>query len=249
MKRIDLPLILDVAFYGTAAWFLSLGILRYFRLPLALALLCATLIALSAGGAIFLALYFGHKKARLNAAEKERRDKLLLHLALETDERVRLSLMNAYRADGKDVHCEGDALRSDGELLVPRFTMQPLSADAVALLVKQYRAPFTLVCNDTTPEADRLLRSFGIACIRGDEVYALFARTQFPDPLICGEIPRRKLRARLKEAFSKRNARPFFVSGILLLFMSLFTLFPLYYLLTGSALLIVSVFVRAVGYA
>lgn len=84
----------------------------------------------------------------------------------------------------------------------------------------------------------------------GEEIYALFSRTDtIPETLICGEIPRRTARTRLRIAFSKRNAYPFFVSGAGLLVMSLFVFFPIYYLVTGSLLLIASVCIRAFGYA
>ena len=86
--------------------------------------------------------------------------------------------------------------------------------------------------------------------MRADEIFSLFERTgTTPERLICGEIPRPKLKARLRRVFSKKNARPFFTGGILLLFMSLFTFFPLYYLITGSILLLSSVFIRVLGYA
>lgn len=84
----------------------------------------------------------------------------------------------------------------------------------------------------------------------GEEIYALFSRTDtIPKTLICGEIPQRTARTRLRIAFSKRNAYPFFVSGAGLLVMSLFVFFPIYYLVTGSLLLIASVCIRAFGYA
>ena len=182
--------------------------------------------------------------------EKGERDALLLHLALEKEERVRADLLSALAADGKNASCEEDVLSSEGVLLIPIFTMEPLSADMVASLLKKYgEAPFKIVCNSLTAEAEKLLLTFQKGAVKGDEVYALFARTKMPSPLICGQLPRRSLRGRLRISFSKKNARPFFVSGLLLLFMSLFTLFPLYYLVTGSVLLVAAVLVRAVGFS
>ena len=54
MKKFDFPLIADVLFYSVAAWFLSLGLLRYFRVATGIAIACATLLALGAGGIVFL---------------------------------------------------------------------------------------------------------------------------------------------------------------------------------------------------
>jgi hypothetical protein len=251
MKKIDFPLILDVLFYSAAGWFLSLGLLRYFRLPTGIAIATATLIAIATGGIAFLIIYSKHRKNVLSKREREQRDALLLHFALEKSERVRAALLAAFLADRKEAHCEGDILNVNGVPTVPLFTMQPVTADAIALLLREYASdPFTLICNDLTPEADQLLKTFGRKAVRGNEVYALIEKTNtMPAPLICGEIPRKTLRGKLRISFSKKNARPFFVSGLLLLIMSLFAFFPIYYLITGSVLLLSSVCIRAFGYA
>ncbi len=251
MRKLDIPLILDVLFYTVAGWFLSLGILRYYRVNTGIAVSSATLIALAVGVFSFLLIYTRRRKKVLGKKEQEARDALLLHFALERSERVRLSMLEAFTKDGKDAHCEGDALSVNGSFLIPLFTMQPVSADAVARLIREYGAePFTLACNALTPEAEKLLQSFGKTALCGNDVYALFTRTDtVPNPLICGEIPRKTLRTNLRRSFSKKNARPFFVSGILLLIMSLFTFFPLYYLISGCVLLVSSVCIRTFGYA
>lgn len=251
MKKIDLPLILDVAFYSVATWFLAVGILRYFRAATWVTLLASTLIALSAGGLSFAIIFRKHRRRVLGKAELERREKLMLHLALEKDERVRAALLEAFCADGREAHCDGDSLVLDGETVAPCFTMQPLSADAVATLLRKYgETPFLIACNALTPEAERLLVSFGRKALRGDDVFELFEKTgKTPEKLICGEIPRPKFKAKFRRVFSKKNARPFFTGGILLLVMSLFTFFPIYYLVSGSILLICAVCVRMLGYA
>ena len=57
------------------------------------------------------------------------------------------------------------------------------------------------------------------------------------------------VKAGIRAAFAKRNAHPFFVSGFLLLIMSLFVIYPVYYLVTGSVLMIAAIVVRATGFA
>ena len=251
MRKLSLPDILDILFYTAAVWFLSFGLLRYYRVALSVAAPLSTVFALGTGALCTLILYARRRKRVVSKREKEARDKLLLHLALEKEERVRSALLEAYTADGKQAHCEEDALNVEGEICVPLFTMQPASADAIAQILRKYREqPFFIVCNSITPEAEGLLSSFSRKAVRGDDVYALFARTEkMPDVLICSEIPRRTVKNKLRRTFSKRNARPFFVSGSMLLLMSLFTFFPLYYLITGGILMLSAVFVRALGYA
>ena len=220
MKKFDLPLILDTLFYTACAFLLAVGILRYLRAATWIVFTASALIALAAGTLSFLLIYKNHRKKGLTKQAHRERDALMLHLALERTDRVIAALAAAYRADGKEAAEGEEAVTVDGTPVIPLFTMQPVSADAVALLLRRH----------------------------GN--YALFTRTgTTPSPLICGEIPRFKLKTKLKRTFSKANARPFFVSGSLLLLMSLFTFFPLYYLITGSLLLAVAVCVRLLGYA
>ncbi len=249
MKKFDFPLFADVLFYTASAWFILVGMMRWFRMPTWVCFTVATLLALAIGGILFLFLSSRHKKRYLGKKELEAREKLMLHLALETDERVRAALLDAFLKDGKEAHCEQDALSMDETPLIPIFTMQPVSADAVAHLLKVYqKRPFIIACNALSPEAEKLLSAFARRAMTAADIYELFNRTGMPEPLICGEIPRKSVRTKLRRAFSKRNAYPFFVSGAALLVMSLFVFFPVYYLVTGSLLIIAAILIRIFGY-
>ncbi len=250
MLKISFADALDILFYTASCALVSFGVLRFLRLSLPLCILFSVLFAAAAfAGSSMLILGSREKKVR-GKKEKEARDALLLHLALEKEEKVRAALLRALIADGKEAALREEAILLDGVLYLPSFTMEPLSADMVASFLRKYgETPFVLVCNSLSEAAEKLLLSFQKSAMKGDEVYALFSRTDtIPDPLICSQIPRRTARMKLRRAFSKRNARPFFVSGSALLFMSLFVLFPLYYLVAGSILMAAAVLIRAVGY-
>ena len=250
MKKIDFPLLADVAFYAMAVWFLSMGILRYFRIKFATAAILASLFALAAGGAVFLVGYFGHRKRQLGKKQSEARDALLLHLALEKENEVLKALLAAFLKDGKKAELLGECLVTEDGIYIPRFTMQPLSADELARLIRANgKEEFTLLCNALSPEAERLRVSFGIKVWKSDEIYALFTRTETtPSPLIPDAFPKKTAKRAMRRIFSKKSARPFFTSGILLLFMSLFTFFPIYYLISGSVLTLLAIFVRFFGF-
>lgn len=251
MKKVNFPMIADILFYSVCTFTLSFCILRYYRISLLISLLAASMLALATGGIVFLVLYNKNRKRSLTKREQESRDALLLHLALEKPERVRATLLEAYLADGKNAHCDDEELRVDDLPVVPLFSLDPISADEIARLIRRFgRNRFCINCNSLSAEAEKLAVSFGIETRKGDDIYALFSRTgTTPNPLICGEIPRRTVKQKLRRAFSKSNARPFFVSGLLLLLMSLFTFFPVYYIVTGSILLISAIVVRLLGYA
>ena len=251
MKRLNFPLIADILFYTICSFVLAFCIMRYYRIPIWISFTIAGLIALAAGATSFLLLYTRRNKKLLSKKEREARDALLLHLALEKPERVRAALLSAYLSDEKDAHCEGEELCVEGVPVVPLFSMEPIPADEIAKLIRRFgRSPFMIACNSLTAEAEKLLTSFGIKAVREDEIYALFTRTETtPEPLICGEIPRKSIKQNLRRSFSKSNARPFFISGILLLLMSLFTFFPVYYIVSGSILLLCAISVRMLGFS
>lgn len=251
MKKIDFPLIADTLFYAAAIFLLTLGLLRYFAAPLALSLSCAALLGLAAGALCFFFSYLLHGKRAVTKKEQAERDALMLHLALEKGERVRALLLESLLACDKEAYLKDDALVCEDKIIIPLFCMEPVSADAVANILRKYREePFCIACKDLTPEAEKLLLSFSKEAMRADDIYnAVKAGGKYPQKLICSDIPRKNVKTRLRATFSKKNARPFFVSGLLLLIMSLFVLFPVYYLVTGAALMITAVLVRAVGYA
>ena len=250
MRKIDFTLIADVIFYAVAAWFLSIGLLRYYRMELSLAAILSSIIALAIAGIFFLLSYSSRRKRRLGKKESEKRDALMLHLALEKEERIYTALLAALQADEKSAQLHNDTILVDDALCVPRFTMQPLSADEVARMIRAYgKENLTILCNALSPEAEKLAASFGIKVMRKNEIYDLFTRTKTtPDPLILAELPRKSARRTLRRIVSKKSARPFFTSGILLLIMSLFTFFPIYYLTMGCALTIFAILIRFFGF-
>lgn len=249
MKQFDLPTYTDSLFYAATVSITALAVLRYFRVPLWIALLFSCALALITALLSILLLGSRHKKRALSRAETEKKDRLMLHLALEQPERVKEQIAAVFRASGKNATVTEDGLEVDGKKYVPFFTMQPVSADAVAVLIRTYgRTPFVLITNTLTEQADKLLSSFGRTALQGEELYASFRETDtFPEPMIPENVQRVNAKTKLFSAFSKKNSRPFFVSGALLLFMSLFTFFPLYYLISGSVLIAVSIALRFLG--
>lgn len=251
MKKINFAFISDVIFYSVCAFVFALSILRYLRVPLALSLVAGAVIGLTVSTAAGLVLYQKNKKKLLSRREREARDKLMLHLALEKPERVRAQLLEAFLADGKKAHCLEEELSLEGLPCVPIFSLEPVSADGIARQIRKFGTQkFKILCKGVTPEAEKLLQAFGIEKLGENEIYALFARTKkMPNPLICGEVPRKTGKMKLQKTFSKSNAHPFLVSGALLLIMSLFTFFPVYYIISGSVLLLLAITVRLFGYA
>lgn len=237
MKKIDIPLFADTVFFFACSWLLSLCILRYFRIRMWLALILCTVLSLSVGATVFLLLYKSRKKKFLLAQDREEKDKLMLHLALSSLE------------ENKKLFAP---VLNKGERTYLLFSMQPLSADTLAEKIR--RCPkdqrFTVFCNTLSPEARKLCEDFGITAVEGGEVYAkLKAANGLPQTYICAEKKKRGVKEKLKVSFHKKNSRSFFFSGAALLILSLFSFFPVYYIISGCLLVLTAIVVRIFGYA
>lgn len=239
----QLPVAADAVFYAACTFLPILCILRYFGAPVWLSIFAAGALAICVGLAVFLLESRTRGKRLLSARQARKRDALLFHLALaparETEELLRRAHKKAQQTE--QMSGQTPANNVDIELL---FTLEPLSADRLASIIRARGEQFTLFCSELSPAAEKLTKTFPITVIRGDEVYRLLSETgELPERFL-GTTPRPSRRERLRTLFTRNSAKPFFVSGALLLLMSLFTIFPVYYLTAGSLLLLLSVGLR-----
>ena len=245
-----LPVTADALFYGASAALLSFCALRYFEATVAIAAAVSILLALAVGLVVFLLESRTRTKKYLSAKQREECDAVLMHLALAPPEDVRSLLTAALHKEDRNAELKNEMLYVDGKPTELLFRMEPASADTLARLIQRRGAEFVLYCNKLSPSAEELVRRFPIEIVRGEEVYDLLSRTEsIPEKLLGAAPPRKKHREKLRAIFKKSNARPFFVSGALLLTMSLFTIFPVWYLAAGSALLLLSAGLRLLALA
>ena len=232
MKKFDLPFWSDTLFAFFGGWLLFLCILRLYHVSLLPAVFLALLIGLLCGTGTFFLLYARKKKKGLLARDRQEKEDLMLRLLLCSDEERERLLVPWAKADG-----------------VFLFRMQPLSADEIALeLSRRGGAPFTLYCRLLSPEAANLCEDFSVEVVTEDEIYQNVRENGLlPEEAILPKRRKKTARDRLKITFSRKNARAFALSGGVLLAMSLFTFFPLYYVIGGSILLFSSLVVRLFG--
>lgn len=245
MKKIDFPLWSDTIFFFACAFLVSLCVLRYYRLDMWLAALLSVLLALSLAVVVFLLNYLRRRKKFLLLRDREEKEKLMLHLALSSAEATRKLFAPVFEEKSSEQN-------GTPERVYFLFTMQPLSADAMAEKIRDcpQGESFRIVCNALTPEAARLCESFAVSVTDGNEAYALLKeKSLLPEKYICGEKKKKGVKERIRFGFRKKNSRSFFFSGAALLVLSLFSFFPLYYIIGGCALIFTSILVRIFGYA
>ena len=239
----QLPVAADAIFYAACTFLPILCILRYFGAPVWLSIFAAGALAICVGLAIFLLESRTRGKRLLSARQARERDALLFHLALAPPGETEELLRRAHKKEQRSAQTSGHPPANDAPVDF-LFTLEPLSADRLASIIRTRGEQFTLFCSELSPAAEKLTKTFPITVIRGDEVYRLLSETgELPERFL-GTTPRPSRRERLRALFTRNSAKPFFVSGALLLLMSLFTIFPVYYLTAGSLLLLLSVGLR-----
>ena len=239
------PVIADTIFYAVCAFLLGFCALRFWGVSAPLAALDCALLALAVGTGVFFLERHSRRKKYLSAKQRAECDALLMHLSLSPPEKKAELLVSALSKEGRKTEREGSSLCVDGKAAELLFCMEPASADELARAIGRHGGDFILYCNRLSDTAESLLKRFPVEAMRGEEVYDLLRRTDSIPKELLGSVGAKKShREKLRAVFQKSSARPFFLSGTMLLIMSLFTLFPVYYLTTGSVLLLLSVVLR-----
>ena len=236
------PVIADTVFYAICAFLLGFCALRFWGVSAPLAALICVFLALVVGTGVFFLERRSRRKKYLSAKQRAECDALLLHLSLSPPEQKAELLASALSKEGRKTELEGSSLCVDGKAAELLFCMEPASADELARAIGRHGGNFILYCNRLSDSAESLLKRFPVEAVRGEEVYDLLKRTDAIPKELLGSVGAKKShKEKLRAVLKKSSARPFFLSGTMLLIMSLFTLFPVYYLAAGSVLLLLSV--------
>ncbi len=237
----------DLLFCFLTSLLFFLCLFRYHRYPMALAffcgLLCASLIT-------FLAYIPLNKKRKRKVSEgkqREQRDRLMLYLSLLPKQKQAEFFLPIFEnarmqsLDGMPV------IETEETLIFPLFTIRPFDGDATASILRlETDKKKLLLCNVLSPEAEELCAQFSLEYKTRDQVFFLAEeKGLLPDLSWAKQPPKTKEKIRL--FLKKSNHRPFFVGSLLLLFSSLITPFPFYYLFLGGTMLTLSILVRFLG--
>lgn len=206
---------------------------------------------------VWIALFFGISALLLFGALaflyiSRKQDKKLL---LSRDERNKklLSLHLSLSSDGylKRLFCDllGEGAKISGKKVVKedtayflRFGMQPITEDDVAQVIKyKFGGKKKIFCSKISAEAAALAEAFSIGLTGIDEVYSsLKEKGLLPEKYVYEGPQKTGVFKKIKSRFNKRLAAPLFWSGAALLMLSYFTFYPVYYIISGGILLILS---------
>ena len=250
----DLIFTFFVSFLFTACFF------RYLQISLFPALALSAVCGALTTCAVAAFLHARRKKFFLKKVDAECKDKLLLHLALSTDDEVtdfflryfeqttEPSSIDTEHATAPTSHTPRQISTADDYYFL-QFTIAPVTSDDVAKLFRvQTEKSKTLLCAAITDQAAALCAQLHIRYRTGNEVYTALKQANALPAIFLGSdnVPKRKRRFKLW--FSKANARRFLSSAAMVLLVAYLTPFFHYYLIFGVALLLTAVFVRIFGY-
>ncbi|MBQ4270163.1 MAG: hypothetical protein IJB97_11015 [Clostridia bacterium] len=232
---------------------------RYSRFSLWAAAIFAVIAGVAVTFFVWANLHRKRKIFFLKKAEEREKEKLLLHLALLPFDRQTELFSRAVK--------NGDSISGNpvnGDKTFARFLFTPISASDIGSFIKTEfsaansaapngeteadRAGLTVYCNDADESAKSLCRRFRVTLCAGEESY-LFLKSQnaLPEKYLGEESFAKRKKRRFSFYFQKKNSRRFLIGGILVLCTSLITPFPYYYLISGSAMLIVAAVIRIFG--
>lgn len=242
MRRINLPLLLDTLFAGACAFLLFFTSIRYYTKNAVLALVFAVLACLLFGALSFLYISRKQNKKLLISRNEKNKKLLALHLSLSSDAYVG-ELFSKCLADEKDKpETKGGIIFTGGRAYFLNFKMQPLCGDDVAAVIKQKTdEEKILLCCSIDAEAAMLAENFSIEVKQLDYVYNLLEENKLlPEKYIYEGAKKISVFKRIKTRFNRKICAPLFWSGAALLILSYFTFFPIYYIVSGSIMLILA---------
>lgn len=259
----------DVAFAFTLTFLPTLCYLRYRKLGLGISFVIAALLGIAVCLIVAALMQKRYTKRKLQATEQREAEMLRLHLALLSQkeqsefflERINSlfsSVDNVAEGGNKQENCDEERLVvRDGKWFIETastvyycfFSASAISAnEALPLLSYPTEKETVLLCGDVSTDAEGFFARFSLRFLTMGELYLKLKQAELlPQTYKSAAAFEKKKKRRFQLWFQKRNARPFFTGGALVLITSLFTPFPYYYLVMGCAMLLTAALVRLLG--
>lgn len=242
MRRINLPLILDTLFTALCAFLLFFTSIRFYTGSVYAALAFAIAAGLLFGSLSFIYISRKQNKKLLISRDEKQKKLLALHLSLSTDDYVCDLFNKCLSAEDSSAETKNGKVYVKDGVYFFEFKMQPITEDDIAKVIKNKSdGKKTILCCKISPEAAALAETFLIEIKNIDYVYELLKkRDLLPEKYVYEGAQKIGFFKRVKSHFSRRICAPLFWSGMALLFLSYFTFFPVYYIVSGGIMLILS---------
>ena len=233
-------------FFGALA---SVCLFRYLKLDLwlafTLALLCGAFLSATLGAV----LQVKRKHIFLKKSDETQKQKLLLHLALLSDNQKTEYFRKFFAKTGWVQRFGPLRLFTKTEFCFLNFNLTPVSPDDIAKYARLKTGKQKVVfCSQIEDSAYALCQRLNIEVKTGEQIYSLLKKeNELPQSFLGEESGESKRIRHFKLWFSRRNSKHFLTAAALILLSSLWTPFSYYYFAFGICLLLAAIFVRVFG--
>ena len=145
-------------------------------------------------------------------------------------------------------HIRGGRIDTENGSTYLKFQFEAVTADELSPVIRAEGEQKTVLGASFTDEAQKLAAAFGVTLKDAAEVYTLVKESGcMPEALISPPEQKRGFHAKLAFRVRRSAWRGYLFSGTFLLLFSLFTVFPVYYVVSGGVLLAIAAAVRFFG--
>ncbi len=251
MKSIKLSIIVNTFFIFIATLFFSYALLFYNGKGFTLSILLSALFAIILSSAyVIIALYKGEL-----LESKFSLDNILLsfnyYLFLKSNLEI-LNLLKEYYSFKKipaTVYSDHLVLQKSNVNIYALIKPEEITLTEIIDLSKTItKNKIVIIGVDFSCDVIKMIQKLNldIALIKTRELYFSLKEVNLLPELKIYEIKKQKtdLKSVFYKIYSKNNAKKFLITGIILTITSLFTFYPIYYLVFGAILMITSILLR-----
>ena len=191
-----------------------------------------------------------HERAEETAGGKEEAqpESAAGKAATSAEEAAGNTAESAEQAAAPFAQIRGGRIDTEAGSTYLKFQFEAVTADELSPVIRAEGGQKTVLGAAFTDEAQKLAQAFGVTLKSAADVYILVKDSGcMPEKLITPPEPRGGFRAKLSFRVRKSAWRGYLFSGVFLLLFSLFTVFPVYYVVSGGILLAVAAAVRFFG--
>lgn len=230
-----IPIILDALLAAVCVFLLFFTLVRYY-FSAGAGLAAGIIAGLAAGAGAFCYIRAKQNRSVSLSACKAEAEKLAVHLAILGNENAR----TLFAECEENAAVCGGFVESAERAYYTDFKLEPATSDALLPLLRlETDKKKCFVCPSVTPKCADFAAAADIELLCADEIYEHFKKSEkLPEKYLWEGKKRTKFLALVRSRFTRKLCLPAFWSGAALLFFSYFTYYPVYYIVSGSLLLL-----------
>lgn len=244
MNKLKINISLDLLFFFGICFVITFYQFRYnlfnFNISFTLSIIVSILLT------IVFFIFLINKDYKLLASKNTKLaiENFSTYLCLLKPKNLLNLIENLCKASEKEYTIKDDIIYlANDTIIVSRFTIEQISQDYIISLHKTYDKSIILFCRDISHDATILIKKhkLNIHPITSSELYYILEKYNLL-PNIKNEKLAVPIKEKLKGIFNRKKCKGFILSGLILLGLSSFIGYPIYYIVIGTILLLIGIY-------